>query len=333
MKVGLVIGRFQPLHNGHVALIQKAYEENDVVLVLVGSANELTNYKNPFTVEERIGLIEAEFSYADRLHVKGINNYPSDNEWIQDVIGRVNTIEEDPTEVSLYTSEKDEDFYGKSFLYGLKVVESEGLNATDIRAHLYCVSIQRVENRVNDVPENTKDFLLEFHGTPEWLRLRNEYVLCHDGRQAAIESHKYSNPIEPVVHAMVIQGDECLLVKRGGGRGHGQWALAGGFLNCDEATRAGALRELKEETGLDLMNQSRAAEVAFAVEENLNGLSTRTIAFNYCYAVHPSEVLKPIAGDDAQEVKWFPIKDIVEGKMPLFYNHVTIIRRLVKEIK
>ena len=132
---------------------------------------------------------------------------------------------------------------------------------------------------------------------------------------------------------MVIQGGKVLLVKRSGVRGHGQWALPGGFIQHTETTRAGALRELQEETSLDLLNQPRAAEVAFAIEENMNGLSTRTIGFNYCYAVHPDETLDIVAGDDAQDVQWFSLEDVANGDMPLFYNHTTVVRRLLEEIK
>ena len=39
MKYGVILARFQPIHNGHLALIKKACSENDKVLLLVGSAN------------------------------------------------------------------------------------------------------------------------------------------------------------------------------------------------------------------------------------------------------------------------------------------------------
>lgn len=38
MKVGLVLGRFQPLHGGHLQLIEQAFSENDEVVVCIGSA-------------------------------------------------------------------------------------------------------------------------------------------------------------------------------------------------------------------------------------------------------------------------------------------------------
>ena len=108
---------------------------------------------------------------------------------------------------------------------------------------------------------------------------------------------------------------------------------SGHFLEVTETTRSAALRELLEETGVDLLNTPRSAEVAMAVEENMDDLSTPTLGINYAYAVHKDEELNPVAGDDAEAVKWASLEDICEGKEPLFYNHVTIIRRLLAGIK
>ena len=61
MKTGVILARFQPIHNGHLQLIQKAVEENDKVLVSIGSIDKL-NARNPIPwtirkemVEEAIG--------------------------------------------------------------------------------------------------------------------------------------------------------------------------------------------------------------------------------------------------------------------------------------
>ena len=61
MKTGVILARFQPIHNGHLQLIQKAVEENDKVLVIIGSIDKL-NARNPIPwtirkemVEEAIG--------------------------------------------------------------------------------------------------------------------------------------------------------------------------------------------------------------------------------------------------------------------------------------
>ena len=137
MKVGLVIGRFQPLHNGHVALIQKAMDDNDVVLVLVGSQNKLTDYRNPFDIETRLELLKEHFAQYDKMYFKGMDDYPNNEQWVEDVISRVNTITDDPRATTVYTSDKDAEFYRMNFLYSVEVSPSKGLNATDIRESIY----------------------------------------------------------------------------------------------------------------------------------------------------------------------------------------------------
>lgn len=51
-RVGVILARFQPIHNGHLALIKKALQENDKVLILIGSADKV-NLRNPIPVSIR----------------------------------------------------------------------------------------------------------------------------------------------------------------------------------------------------------------------------------------------------------------------------------------
>ena len=53
VKYGVFIGRMQPVHNAHLALINKALEENDKVLIVLGSSNKEGTYRNPYSVEMR----------------------------------------------------------------------------------------------------------------------------------------------------------------------------------------------------------------------------------------------------------------------------------------
>jgi len=57
MKRGLYIGRFQPYHLGHQAVLQKIVEEVDEVVVGLGSAQASHTVENPFTAGERISMI------------------------------------------------------------------------------------------------------------------------------------------------------------------------------------------------------------------------------------------------------------------------------------
>ncbi len=54
---GLYIGRFQPYHLGHQAVICKIAEEVDEIIIVIGSAQESHTPENPFTAGERMDMI------------------------------------------------------------------------------------------------------------------------------------------------------------------------------------------------------------------------------------------------------------------------------------
>lgn len=55
-KVGVILARFQPIHNGHLELIKKAISENDEVVIFIGSADKL-NQRNPIPYNIRKELV------------------------------------------------------------------------------------------------------------------------------------------------------------------------------------------------------------------------------------------------------------------------------------
>lgn len=54
---GVILARFQPVHEGHIALIKKACDENERVLLLVGSANQ-QGARNPIPLHLRIEMLK-----------------------------------------------------------------------------------------------------------------------------------------------------------------------------------------------------------------------------------------------------------------------------------
>jgi cytidyltransferase-like protein len=57
MKTGVILARLQPIHNGHLALIEKAVNENDEVYVFIGSADKF-NQRNPLPISLRMQLTQ-----------------------------------------------------------------------------------------------------------------------------------------------------------------------------------------------------------------------------------------------------------------------------------
>lgn len=58
-KIGLMIGRFQPVHLGHLKGIQEILSEMDDLIILIGSAQHSHSLNNPFTAGERIMMVHA----------------------------------------------------------------------------------------------------------------------------------------------------------------------------------------------------------------------------------------------------------------------------------
>jgi nicotinamide-nucleotide adenylyltransferase len=58
-KRGLMIGRFQPVHSGHLKGIKEILKEVDDVIILIGSAQYSHSLNNPFTAGERIMMVHA----------------------------------------------------------------------------------------------------------------------------------------------------------------------------------------------------------------------------------------------------------------------------------
>lgn len=88
-KYGVVLARFQPVHNGHLKLIEKALNENDEVVVMVGSVDKL-NTRNPIPYTIRIKLltesIEQKFGNTkDKIRVVELPDLSdeshNDHEW------------------------------------------------------------------------------------------------------------------------------------------------------------------------------------------------------------------------------------------------------------
>ena len=52
-----MIGRYQPFHLGHLELVRQVLDENDEIIILIGSSQANFTLKNPFTAGERVWMI------------------------------------------------------------------------------------------------------------------------------------------------------------------------------------------------------------------------------------------------------------------------------------
>lgn len=113
-----------------------------------------------------------------------------------------------------------------------------------------------------------------------------------------------------------------LLIERGIEPYKGRWAFPGGFLNPEECAEEGALRELKEETGLE-----KAYIEQFHIYSNpRRDPRERVITIAYLALVRIQNVN---GGDDAADARWFPV-----GKVPqLAFDHDMILRDAMTRLR
>lgn len=54
---GLLIGRFQPFHKGHVYVVKEILKDVDEIIIVIGSAQLSHSLENPFTAGERLMMV------------------------------------------------------------------------------------------------------------------------------------------------------------------------------------------------------------------------------------------------------------------------------------
>jgi len=140
------------------------------------------------------------------------------------------------------------------------------------------------------------------------------------------QKYTYDYPRPAVTTDCVVFGFDghdlkILLIERGFEPYKGSWAFPGGFLNMDETAEQGALRELKEETGLNLNYLKQVG--AFSDVNRDPRTRVITIAF-YSF----TKIMEVKGGDDAARAQWFPIDEIPT----LAFDHELILRKTLERL-
>ncbi len=101
----------------------------------------------------------------------------------------------------------------------------------------------------------------------------------------------------PCVGAVIVHEGRLLVVRRGQEPGKGLWSVPGGRVEAGESLVAACEREVREETGLDVI----AGDVVGQVRRSAPTGATYVIDDLSCRVVGSAS---PTAGDDADEVRW-----------------------------
>ena len=346
-RLGVVIGRFQLLHNGHMELFDQAFKECDFVHVIIGSANTRITTKNPFNVTQRAIMISQSINdtygvrYRDHCFLDIVDDNPSESEWEASIIESVEAVRRQinpEVEVFIYGHDKDSSsYYIRSFPW--KVVEVENktkLNATDIRESWYANGQQVNEEIKSKVPPNVYRYLRD-----DWKKDddRQEDWQYYRDEAKKFAGYPYLDTLNFVCGDAVVEcAGHVLLIRRKRAPGKNSWALPGGFKNNNETFFQCAIRELYEETNLRVPENVVLGSVVdthlFDDPNRSQGIPRSTLAVYIRIRPDADGKLPRANGqDDAAETKWVLVSDILEGRIQLYDDHGLIIKHFTSRSK
>lgn len=118
---------------------------------------------------------------------------------------------------------------------------------------------------------------------------------------------------QAAVGVVCMRDGQVLLIRRGTPPLTGEWSLPGGRIEPGERAREAALRELREETGVEA-ELIGLIDVVDAIVENREG-SLITRHFVLCDFAARWVSGEPVAGDDAAEAAFLPLDQIGSLKL------------------
>ncbi len=83
---GLFVGRFNPFHKGHLKAVQHILEQEDEIIIAIGSTQQSHTISDPFTAGERLLMIRAAMKEAEvppeRVYIVTIPDIHRNSVWV-----------------------------------------------------------------------------------------------------------------------------------------------------------------------------------------------------------------------------------------------------------
>lgn len=339
------IGRFQPFHKGHLAVIREGFKHAQRLLILVGSANSGRTLRNPFTFEERRKMISRSIAELPErpdceLLITALDDHLyNEAAWIENVQHQVEItletfVNKEKPSVGIIGHSKDRSSYYLRLFPGYRSVDVPGvykdedlIDSTVIRNMVLSETSWSDVMFLKVMPHAAVQTMRETLRHNDFIALLDDAKFIRDYK----EQWK-GTPFPPTfitVDAVVQCCGRILMIIRGERPGRGSLALPGGFIHEDEKLLDACIRELYEETQIRVpravMHGSLRKKDTFDHPHRSSRGRTVTHAFRFDLA--DKDLPKVRGGDDAASALWVPISAVQPQKC--YEDHGYIIRSML----
>lgn len=333
--LAVLIGRFQPFHEGHLSLLRQALDAATHVVVVIGSAFQARSPKHPFTWEERAEMVRRALPALEQQRVMfvPVRDYFNEARWLAAVRRGVaqalaeHSVEKPSSTVLVgHIRDATREYLREFPEWSLQLGESLPIRpASAMRDAIFAAPSKALVELAKEIPASTADFLRDWSAQSLFEALQQEAAVLRE-YDASWASAPYP-PVLVTVDCVVKCQDKVLLIERGHAPGKGLLAVPGGFLEQRETTLQAALRELDEETHLALPPATlraalRANDVFDRPDRSQRG---RTITHGHFFDLGERELPSLQADDDAAAADWVPIPHLLEREDRFLDDHFQML--------
>ena len=336
----VVIGRFAPCDNGHLDRLSHIGGLAHRVLVLVSATDKARESRLPWTADEREDLLRTGLGeVANGFAFGRVDDHPYDPQGFADEVrGQLETLVGDGEPGRVCVVSRAVDVRPAA----LEALPAEWTRMTPPAGPDQAVVLDALYG------DDTAFATLESQvPAPVFTRLqtfrKSEIFAAMAEEHRYVEAYKASWAVAPypvvfvATDVLAIQADPAgvphiLLVRRGGIPGRGLWAMPGGYLDPHEDLVAGALRELREETGLTLSD----AEIKACLKrvevfaDPLRAARGRVITHNHHFVLPAGPLPVVEGGDDAEHAVWRPLPELPALRGQFFEDHHAVIEYILE---
>jgi len=263
--VAVIVGRFQvdDLHEGHVDFLNKIVDSHSKTIVFLGLSPIKCSKNNPLDFEARKQMIIAKFPDIIVLYIP--DTY-SNGKWSDNLDNQIKHITGINQDVVLYGNRDSFIRYYSGKYKCLELEQEIFISGTQVR--------KQISNSVKGERSFRQGVI--------WA-IENQYPVCH-----------------PTVDIAILNGNKILMAKRDT---EPLYRLPGGFVDPGETFECAAIRESKEETGLDVGTPEYIE--SFVVNDwryrsEVNKITTSLFIADYVEG-------RPTPMDDVDELRWFDL--------------------------